>query len=41
MKLNTLEKILWSLEDMVYRVTVPDEIARKARLSIQRMLEII
>lgn len=41
MKLNTLEKILWSLEDMEYRVTVPDEIAGKALRSIQRMLEIV
>jgi len=39
MKLNTLEKILWSLEDMVYKVTVPADIAQKAMRSIQRMLE--
>ncbi len=38
MKLNTLEKILWSLEDMVCEVTVPEEIAAKARASIERML---
>lgn len=41
MKLNTLEKILWSLEDMEYRVTVKQDIAQKALRSIQRMLEII
>jgi len=40
MKLNTLEKVLWSLEDMFYPVTVPPEIARRALKSIQRMLEI-
>jgi len=40
MKLNNLEKILWSLEDMVYRVTVPEEIATRAKKSIDRMLEI-
>jgi quinolinate synthase len=40
MKLNTLEKILWSLEDMVYKVTVPADIAQKAMCSIHRMLEI-
>ncbi|MDI6733656.1 MAG: quinolinate synthase NadA [Planctomycetota bacterium] len=40
MKLNNLEKILWSLEDMVYRITVPDEIATSAKGAIQRMLEI-
>ncbi|MBM4083787.1 MAG: quinolinate synthase NadA, partial [Planctomycetes bacterium] len=30
MKLNTLEKMVWSLEDMTYRVTVPPGIAFKA-----------
>ncbi|MBI4243788.1 MAG: quinolinate synthase NadA [Planctomycetes bacterium] len=41
MKLNTLEKIAWSLEDLEYRVTVPEDIAKKARVPIQRMLEIV
>jgi quinolinate synthase len=41
MKLNTLEKILWSLEGMVYKTTVPDEIARPALKSIQRMLSVV
>ena len=40
MKLNTLEKLLWSLEDLEYKVVVPEEIARKGRIAIQRMLEI-
>jgi quinolinate synthase len=40
MKLNTLEKVLWSLEDLEYRVTVPEEIARRGRLAIERMLQI-
>jgi quinolinate synthase len=40
MKLNTLEKVLFSLEDLEYRVTVPEEIARKGRIAIERMLEI-
>ncbi len=40
MKLNTLEKILWSLEDLEYRVVVPEETARRARAAIERMLEI-
>jgi len=40
MKLNTLEKILWSLEDLVYQVTVPDEVADQARASIERMLQL-
>ncbi len=41
MKLNTLEKVLWSLEDLEYKVTVPPEIAQKARLSIERMLSTV
>ena len=40
MKKITLEKILWSLQDMKERVTVPEEIAKRAVGSIQRMLEI-
>ena len=41
MKLNNLEKIVWSLEDMIYPVEVPPEIAQKAKKSIDRMLEIV
>jgi quinolinate synthase len=40
MKLNTLEKVLWSLEDMQYEVTVPADVAGPARQSIERMLAI-
>ena len=40
MKLNTLEKLVWSLEDMAYEVTVPEEVAEKARRTLQRMLEL-
>ncbi len=40
MKLNSLEKLLWSLEDLVYKIEVPKEIARRAKRSIDRMLEI-
>lgn len=40
MKLNTLEKLLWSLEDTQFVVTVPEEIAVKARQAIQRMLDL-
>lgn len=40
MKLNTLEKVLASLEDMVYKVEVPPETAVRARRAIERMLEI-
>ncbi|MGB9594657.1 MAG: quinolinate synthase NadA [Candidatus Poribacteria bacterium] len=40
MKLNTLEKILWSLEDMVYEITVPEDIRVKAWNAIDKMLKI-
>ncbi len=40
MKLNTLEKLLWSLEDIQFVVTVPEEIAVEARKAIQGMLEL-
>jgi quinolinate synthase len=38
MKLITLETILWSLENMTYRVLVPDDIRLKAKMAIDRML---
>jgi quinolinate synthase len=41
MKKITLDKILWALEDMQYRVTVPEDIASRARRSLQRMTEVI
>ena len=40
MKLISLEKVLWSLEDMIYQVKVPDDIAAKARVAIQKMLDL-
>ncbi len=40
MKLNTLEKLLWSLEDLQFVVTVPEDIAVEARKAIQRMLDL-
>lgn len=40
MKLTTLEKILWSLEDMKEQITVPEEIRVKAKRAIDKMLEI-
>jgi quinolinate synthase len=39
MKLTTLEKVLWSLEEMEHEVTVPAGIMRKAKTSLQRMIE--
>ncbi len=41
MKMITLEKLYRSLRDLVYRVTVPEEIAARARTAIQRMLAIV
>ena len=38
MKLTTLEKVAHSLETMTHRVTVPEEIASRARLAIERMI---
>lgn len=40
MKLTTLEKVLWSLEDMKTVVTVPPEISSKAKQAIERMLAV-
>ena len=40
MKMNTLEKVYDSLVEDKYEVTVPKEIANKARLAIDRMLAI-
>ena len=40
MKLNTLEKLLWSLEDIQFVVTVSEEIAVEARKAIQKMLDL-
>ncbi|MDD5169385.1 MAG: quinolinate synthase NadA, partial [Syntrophales bacterium] len=39
MKYTNLEKILWSLEDMVHEIQVPEDIMNRARHSIERMLE--
>jgi len=40
MKLITLEKVLWSLEDMAPEVKVPEEIRIRAKKTVDRMLEI-
>ncbi len=41
MKKITLDKIIGSLQDMQYKVTVPEEIRAKAKKAIDRMVEIL
>ncbi|MBA7678384.1 Quinolinate synthase A [subsurface metagenome] len=41
MKKITLEKVLWSLEDMQHEIVVPKEIATKAKTALDRMVEIL
>ena len=40
MKLTTLEKVLWSLEDLKTEIKVNPNIAERARLAIEKMLQI-
>ena len=41
MKKITLEKVVWSLEDMKYKVTVPQNVREKAKMALDRMIEIL
>jgi len=41
MKKTTVEKLLASLENLQYEITVPQEIAERARRSLDRMVEIL
>jgi quinolinate synthase len=41
MKRITLEKVLWSLEDMKYRITVDEDTSARARKALERMVEIL
>jgi quinolinate synthase len=41
MKLTTLEKVLWALEDLQPRIIVEPEIADRARRAIERMIEVV
>jgi quinolinate synthase len=41
MKKITLEKIIWSLEDMKYKIVLPDQIRLKARKALDRMVEVL
>jgi quinolinate synthase len=40
MKLTTLEKILWSLEDMQYAIEVDEEVRERALTAVERMVAI-
>ena len=40
MKLITIEKVLWSLEEMVVQVRVPDELRDRAQKPVQKMLSL-
>lgn len=40
MKLTTLGWLVRALEKEVYKITVPEEIAKKARVTLERMLEV-
>jgi quinolinate synthase len=41
MKRITLDKVLWSLEDMQYKVTVQDEIRTRAKRALDRMVAVL
>ena len=41
MKKITVEKIIWSLEDMKYKIVLPDQIRLKARKALDRMVEVL
>lgn len=41
MKKISLEKVLWSLEDMRYCISVPGDVAARAREALERMIEIV
>jgi quinolinate synthase len=40
MKLITLESVLWSLENMTYQIKVPENVRLKAKIAIDKMLDI-
>jgi quinolinate synthase len=41
MKRISIEKVLWSLEDMQYKVMLPDEVRVKAKKALDRMVAIL
>lgn len=40
MKMITLAKAAWALDNLQYEITVPAEVAEKARLALERMLKV-
>ncbi len=40
MKLNTIEKMVWALEDMVHEVTIDPDVAQQAKRSIDRIYQL-
>ena len=40
MKMTTLEKVLWSLEDLKTEITIDKKVAEKAKIAIERMLAV-
>ena len=40
MKLVTLERVLWALDEMAPQVKVPEKIRLKAKAAVDRMLEV-
>jgi quinolinate synthase len=41
MKRITLEKVVWSMEDMRYRISVPEDVMTGARKALERMVEVV
>jgi quinolinate synthase len=41
MKRITLEKVLWSLEDMKHKVVVASDVAERARAALNRMIAVV
>jgi len=41
MKKITLEKIVWALEDMQYKISIPEAIRERAKKALDKMVEIL